>query len=86
MKRNRINLDWLKLGEDIFDASVGGSLAPAFGASDCPQAAGMDAGISQNGSDPCYGFHSQGCNCPPYLGGFSILRPWASAAALNFIL
>ena len=56
--------DGAAAGADIFDASVDGFFAPAFGASGCLQAAGMDAGISQGGYDPCFGFRSQGRNRP----------------------
>ncbi len=62
--------DGAAAGADIFDASVGGFLAPAFGASDRLQAAGVDAGIPQGGYDPCFGFRSQGRNRPAVFGMF----------------
>ena len=62
--------DGAAAGANIFDASVDGFFAPAFGASGCLQATGMDAGISQGGYDPCFGFRSQGRNRPAIFGMF----------------
>ena len=75
--------DGAAAGADIFDAAVDGFLAPAFGDSGGLQAAGVDAGIPQ--------IHVSASGVrvvtvQPYLGCFSICRPWASAVALNFIL
>ena len=57
---------------------------PAFGASGCLQAAGMDAGILQGGYDPCFGFWSQGRNRPAVFGVFPNMQAVGFGGGFEF--